>query len=279
MKSLRPLLIGPANTPSARQSLQTDLNHTCSWVKRWLLEFNTEKCKVIHFRHHNPKQQYLMIQNPGSHHMLEHVQEERDLGVVVDSQFKFSSHSQKISANAGRALGIIRHSITSRSIHVITKLYKGLVRLCLEVGTILATPQFKKDKVVLEQIQQRVTKQIASMENKPYSEQLRELNLPSLVYRRKRGDMIQAHKLLSTNQENELLEIDPSHILQGHQKQIHKLHARTRARCSFFLNQIVNLWNNLKENSISAELTDVFKCCMDANGVTNPGDLTGMLGI
>ena len=202
-------LIGLANIPSALQSLQTDLNHMCSWVKRWLLEFNTEKSKVIHFGHSNPNQQYLMTQNPGSHHILEHVQEERDLGVVVNSQLKFSSHSQKISANASRALGIIKHSITSRSRHVITKLYKGLLRLRLEVGIILATPQFKKDKVALEQIQQRATKLIAGMESKPYSERLRELNLPSLVYRQKRGDMIQVHKLLSTNQENELLEIDP----------------------------------------------------------------------
>ena len=139
----------------------------CSWVKRWLLEFNAEKCKVIHFGHNNPKQQYLMTQNPGSHHILEHVQEERDLGVIVDSQLKFSSHSQKISANASRALGIIKHSITSRSRHVITKLYKGLVGPCLVVGTILAAPRFKKGKVVLEKIQRRATKLIAGMEKKP----------------------------------------------------------------------------------------------------------------
>ena len=120
-------LIGPANTPSALQSPQTD-----PWVKRWLLEFNTEKCKVIHLRHNNPKQPYLMTQNPGSHHILEYVQEERDLGLVVDSQLNFSSHSQKISANASRALGIIKHSIASNSRHVITKLYKGLVRPKLE---------------------------------------------------------------------------------------------------------------------------------------------------
>ena len=90
-------LIGPAKTLSANQSLQTDLIHMCSWVKRWLLEFNAEKCKVIHFGHSNPQQQYLMTQIPGSHHILEHVLEERDLGVIVDSQLKFSSHSQMIS--------------------------------------------------------------------------------------------------------------------------------------------------------------------------------------
>ena len=108
------------------------------------------------------------------------------------------------------------------------------------------------------------------MENKPYSEWLRVLNLPSLVYRQKRGDMIQAHKLLSANQENELLEIDPSHITWGHPKQICKLHARTRARCSFFSNQIVNLWNNLKEKTVSAESTDVFKCHLDAEWSDKP---------
>ena len=102
------------------------------------------------------------------------------------------------------------------------------------------------------------------MENKPYSERLRELNHPSLIYRWKHGEMIQAHKLLSTNQEKELLEIDPSHITWGHPKQICKLHARTGARYSFFSDQIVNLWNNLKENIVSAESTDVFKCCQDA---------------
>ena len=87
------------------------------------------------------------------------------------------------------------------------------------MGTILATPQFKKDKVVLEQIQRWATKLIAGTENKPYSEWLKELNFPCLVYRQKRGDMIQAHKILSTNQENELLEIDSSHITWGHPKQ------------------------------------------------------------
>ena len=70
------------------------------------------------------------------------------------------------------------------------------------MGTILATPWFKKDKVVLEQIQQKATKLIGGMENKSYSEWLRELNHPSLVYRRKREDMIQAHKLLATSQKN-----------------------------------------------------------------------------
>ena len=102
------------------------------------------------------------------------------------------------------------------------------------------------------------------MENKPCNEQLKELNLPSLVYRQKRWDMIPAHKLLSTNQENELLEIDPSHITWEHPKQICKIHAKTGPRCSFFLNWIVILWNNLKENIISAESTDVFKCHLDA---------------
>ena len=263
-------LIGPANTSSSIQSLQTDLNHMCSWVKRWLLEFNAEKCKVIHFGHKNPKHQYLMTQNSGSHHTIEPVQEESDLGVIVDSQLKFSSHSQKISANASRALGIIKHSITSRSKHVITKLYKGLVRPRLEVGTILATPRFKKDKAVLEQIQRRATKMIAGMENKTYSERLKELNLPSLVYRRKRGDMIQAHKLLSTNRENEILEIDTSHKTRGHPRRIRKHHATTGARCNFFSNRIENLWNNLKEDTVAAESTDAFKRHLDAEWKDTP---------
>jgi len=49
-----------------------------------------------------------------------------------------------------------------------------------------------------------------------------------------------------------------------------KLHARTEPRCSSFSNQIVNLWNNLNENTVSAESTDVFKRRMDAEWSDKP---------
>ena len=49
----------------------------------------------------------------------------------------------------------------------------------------------------LEKVQKRATKMIQGMENFKYPERLRQLELPTLAYRRNRGDMIVTYKLLS----------------------------------------------------------------------------------
>jgi len=48
----------------------------------------------------------------------------------------------------------------------------------------------------LEKVQKRATKMIQCMGNFKYPERLRQLELPTLAYRRNRGDMIVTYKLL-----------------------------------------------------------------------------------
>ena len=79
------------------------------------------------------------------------------------------------------------------------KLYKALVRPRLEVRMSLAAPFFKKDKKLLEDVQRRATKMVSNMIQFPYEERLRRLKLPTLTYRRKRGDIILTKKILSKN--------------------------------------------------------------------------------
>ncbi len=45
-------------------------------------------------------------------------------------------------------------------------------------------------------VQRRATKVIPELRDKPYQERLQSLNLYSMEYRRKRGDMIQTYKIL-----------------------------------------------------------------------------------
>ena len=53
-----------------------------------------------------------------------------------------------------------------------------------------------KYKDAIENVQRRATKQIPGMKNIPYKECLQRLKLPTLAYRRIRGDMIEVYKLL-----------------------------------------------------------------------------------
>jgi hypothetical protein len=47
------------------------------------------------------------------------------------------------------------------------KLYKALVCPHLEVGMSLASPYFKKDKVILERVQRRATEMVKGLKQMP----------------------------------------------------------------------------------------------------------------
>ena len=56
------------------------------------------------------------------------------------------------------------------------------------------TPILRRDQILLENVQRRATKLIPELRNRDYEDRLRALKLPSLYYRRARGDMIEAYK-------------------------------------------------------------------------------------
>ena len=91
----------------------------------------------------------------------------------------------------------------------------------LEYGNAIWAPNYLGDIKILEKIQRRATKMIIAIKDLHYEERLKGLKLPSLVYRRRRGDMIIMYKIM-----NNLVRIDrmqlfsPPKILttRGHNK-------------------------------------------------------------
>jgi ribonuclease P/MRP protein subunit RPP40 len=87
------------------ERLKNDLKNLCNWSADWLVLFNVVKCKVMHFRYNNSKSTYEMNGKD-----LEEISEERDLGVIVQQDLKWSKQCSKSVSTANRILGMIKAS-------------------------------------------------------------------------------------------------------------------------------------------------------------------------
>ncbi len=244
-----------------RNVLQQDLNSLVEWSKKWLLFFNTDKCKVLHLGFNNPQHQYTLDGAP-----LAEVKEEKDLGVVIDSELKFHSHVSQAVKKASRMLALIRRAFSCHDEDTIPHLFKGLVRPLLEYGNLIWHPQFMMDVKEVEKVQRRVTKMVPIYKDLPYEERLKVLKMPSLQYRRKRGDMIQVFKIvrrIDRLDPADFFEFPPYPATRGHRAKIYKQRCRLKVRENAFSQRVVNDWNSLSDEIVSAETVNQFKARLD----------------
>ena len=91
----------------SHSELQNDLNHLISWSEKWQLKFNTSKCKVLRFGQSDTKPYTMINIDIGQKQELKFINEEKDLGVIVDSKLKFWSHIVNRVKKANRLMGLI----------------------------------------------------------------------------------------------------------------------------------------------------------------------------
>jgi len=119
--------------------LQSDLHKMFNWSHDWQMLFNTDKSKVMHFGFNNKEVDYAL-----GNQRLDAIEEERDVGVIVDKSLKSSRQCAKAAAAANAVLGMIRTTFLCKDKELILQLYKSLVRPRLEYCIQAWRPYLKK---------------------------------------------------------------------------------------------------------------------------------------
>ena len=239
--------------------LQNDLNNIREWARKWNMEFNVDKCKIMHMGNSNPQYTYSM---DGAE--LAKTVNEKDLGVQVDNKLEFDQHIKGIVGRANRMLGLIKIGFSCLDQEVFMNLYPVLVRPLLEYCVQVWSPYKRKHINLIERVQRRATKLVPALRDLPYEERLSRLKLTTLEERRARGDMILTYKLITGKEGIRSSKFftmanvrgDPE-IARG--KKIFRERSNLDKRKHCFSQRAPIKWNNLTKKEVEAPSTSVFK--------------------
>ena len=209
-----------------RRALQDDLDRLVLWAKKWQLKFNVEKCKVMHIGRNSQMQYDMERADSVQREILQVTDEEKDLGVWFDSTLKPANHIAHVVNKANQLLGLVRRTFTYMDAELMKLIFTSKIRPHLEYSNVVWHPYLKKDIDLIEAVQHRATRMIPGFSKISYEERLKKLDMPTLFYRRLRGDAIEAYKYLHNIYAVNGKELLPLHVPKGLQTRGHSLTAQ-----------------------------------------------------
>ena len=251
--------------------LQEDIDSLVKWSDKWLMKFNSSKCKILHVGKNNPKFNYTIKEGDIDVPLTETLCE-KDLGVNIDNCLNFNQHIAQITKKARCISAMLLRTFTNKDPEIHVPIFKSLVRPNLEYANSVWNPYLKNDINRLEKVQKNYTKRIQGMKDLNYHQRLEKLKLPSLEYRRLRGDLIEVYKIthniydpISTNALFHMSNNQPNTRFNLNPYRLTKAHVNKKQFQMFFTNRVVDLWNNLPLNVVTSKSLNVFKNNVDSH--------------
>ena len=146
---------------SRRDIIQADLDHLSLWQDTWLLKFNTldNKCKVMHVGAKNPKNKYFLdgVELP-------EIESEKDLGVFVSQNWNWTHHIDSIVKKANSSSAWILRTVITRSLEVMSLIYKTVIRphmeYCVQLWSPVPSHGNWSSIISIEDVQRKFTRAI-----------------------------------------------------------------------------------------------------------------------
>jgi len=115
---------------------------------------------------------------------------------------------------------------------------------------------------------------LPQMKDLNYEERLRKLKLPTLKYRRMRGDMIETFKILTRIYDKRvtksILKLNESHKSRGHEMKLCKFRSKKDIRKYSFTQRVTDIWNSLPEYVVISKSVHQLENRLDRNWEKHP---------
>ena len=259
-----------------RDKLQSTLDNLSKWAEDWGMRFNIAKCKIMHVGRNNPRYEYNMAGIK-----LSEVEEEKDIGVTIQSNLKPSKHCQKIAGTASAVLRQLTKNFHYRDRHVFKKLYVQYVRPHVEFASPAWSPWSETDKALLEKVQIKAVNMVAGLKGRTYEDKCKELGLDTLECRRNKQDLLQAYKIFKGKDK-----VDPDQLLTrvgtapttratrftADPMNIVEERSRLDIRKYSYAVRVASEWNKLKPDTKTSQTVPIFK-----NALKNHFNPTGRM--
>ena len=85
-------------SPNNQHTLENDLDYLTSWSSKWLLRIHPDKCNLMHVGKTIQQEYAYNLKIDNTAHELGGIEEQKDIGVITDSNLEFDKHmNQKIN--------------------------------------------------------------------------------------------------------------------------------------------------------------------------------------
>ena len=251
-----------------QETEQEDIDNLTEWADINGMSHHPGKCHVLKVGERELTLRDLFEPYRLKGNILESVHEEKDLGVMVDQDLNFESHLAMKVKKANQVIGIIRRSFLHLDESMFLQLYKSLVRPHLEYANQVWSPRHAKHVIMLENVQRRATKLVPGLAELEYEERLKRLKLPTLAYRRLRGDLIEVYKIMSGKYDSDVCEGLIARRVEerstGHPLKIFKERPKKDIRKYGFPHRVVDIWNKRRMGGVvKAESVKDFEWRLD----------------
>jgi len=235
--------------------IQKDVDSIVNYLNERQLILNSNKCVVLKIN----TDECVNIKIEQSN--LNCVDEIKDLGIIIDSQLKFSTQCAKTVSKARKICGMILHSFQTKKVEILMKAFDIYVLPILLYCSTVWSPRLVSDQNNLESVQKSFTWRVMKIHD--YKNRLANLNRLTIIQRHLVRDICVTNDIFKGNVNLDVkcfFDVKKAfYDTRSHKYFIIQRKHSLDVLYYFFSHRVVNNWNNLPTFVVDIENRLTFK--------------------